>query len=263
MIEVKKELERRVCQGDIIKNLEYIEDAVESEGVFDISKITFPYSIVLTQDCDLEQDFVNRKNHYIFILVDSIENVINFNKDTFYIELCKEKILKYKILDCERQTIEDSFTFDELPCIESIKDDMELQNQKKIILEKILLKHTKNPMNNDKHLISVIVAPLYNYDHFCLGQHLSELNLKMQIFSSEKKKDLKNNQLPRYHYLEFRPSDEMNMPPSVIDFKHYFSVNITALSHMKNKQFICKVSPLYRELISQRFANFLSRIGLP
>ncbi len=74
-------------------------------------------------------------------------------------------------------------------------------------------------------------------------------------------KTLRKNQTPRYHYLEF-PS---NVPivSSVIDFKHYFTVNVEYLKKHKKKNFICQVGPLYREDISQRFASYLSRIGLP
>ncbi len=31
----------------------------------------------------------------------------------------------------------------------------------------------------------------------------------------------------------------------------------------KKNDFICRLKPLYRELLTQRFSNFLSRIGLP
>ncbi len=39
--------------------------------------------------------------------------------------------------------------------------------------------------------------------------------------------DLRNNAKPRYHYLDF--PRETGPQPSVIDFKHYFSVNINHL----------------------------------
>jgi hypothetical protein len=74
-------------------------------------------------------------------------------------------------------------------------------------------------------------------------------------------KKLRQNQTPRYHYLEF-PTD-IPIIPSVIDFKHYFSVNVKYLKKIKKTNFICNVPPLYREDISHRFASFLSRIGLP
>lgn len=183
MIKVDQTYNERVCQGDIFKNIEYIEYTVEKEGQIEISKIIFPLVIILTQDCDLAQDHTFRWG--------------------------KEK------------------------------------------------KKTQ-----DKYLLSSLVAPLYNVEHVFKGDHLSELGLNMFVFdSSTKKNNLKINDIPRYQYLDFPP--EIPIVPSVIDFKHYFTANILYLSKIKKENFVCKVSELYREDISQRFASFLSRIGLP
>ena len=84
---------------------------------------------------------------------------------------------------------------------------------------------------------------------------------KMKMINSKEKGFLETNRNPRYHYLEFPP--EANMPPSVIDFKHYFSVTAEYLEMLKKENFICRIGSLYREAIFQRFAYFLSRIGLP
>lgn len=43
----------RIFQGDIYKDVEFIEYAIEKSGVIEISKIVFPFVVVLTQDCDL------------------------------------------------------------------------------------------------------------------------------------------------------------------------------------------------------------------
>ena len=186
MISVEKECAERVRQGDIYRNIEYIEYAIERDGIIDIAKIDFPLVIVLTQDCDLQQDHTFRSPE-------------------------------------------------------------------------------KQQPSHDKYLLSVLVAPLYNADQFYAGEHLNELGFKMAGFERRSNKtankNLKNNDVPRYHYLEF--PEDIPIVASVIDFKHYFSVNIQHLTAIKNTNFICKVSQLYREDISQRFANFLSRIGLP
>ena len=121
---------------------------------------------------------------------------------------------------------------------------------------------TQRPFQN-KMLLSVLVAPLYNADHVFLGQHLSELGIVTDTINKIKTagKYLKDNERPRYHYLEF--SEEIPIVPSIIDFKHYFSVNVEYLRKFKSSNFVCRVSELYRENISIRFANYLSRIGLP
>ena len=174
----------RISQGDIYKNVEFIEYAIEKNGVIEISKIEFPFVIVLTQDCDLDQDYKVRWSR-------------------------------------------------------------------------------KNTSNHDKKLISVIVAPFYNAEHFYKGEHLNELRMDMAKIDKERTfgNTLRQNKNPRYHYLEF--PNYVPIVPSVIDFKHYFTVNVEYLKKYKKDNFICQISPLFREDISQRFSSFLSRIGLP
>lgn len=173
----------RTSQGDIYRNVEYVEQAFEKEGVIEISKIVFPLVVVLTQDCDLNQN------------------------------------ARY------------------------IKDPP--------------------PTNDDKRLLSVLVAPIYNYEHFVMGNHLENLGLKMAEIRKGKTDDnrLKQNETPRYHYLEF--SEDTPIVPSVVDFKHYFSVSAFCLDEIRKVSFVCHIAELYRENLSHRFANYLARIGLP
>jgi len=182
MIRVRTEPNVRVCQGDVLCDVEYIERVLEYEGILEVSKINFPFVVVLTQDCDLAQDH------------------------TFRIQ--------------SKQT-------------------------------------------QDKWLISVLVAPLYNAEHVFSGEHLSDIGIKSQPINKKKTNGhlLLQNQKPRYHFLEF--PDDIPIVPSVIDFKHYFSVPVLYLRELKKNNFVCTVSELYREDISHRFAAFLSRIGLP
>lgn len=184
MIQVTTDHNQRISQGDIYRNIEYVEYVVEKDGIVEISKIEYPLVIVLTQDCDLEQDFKQR------------------------------------------------LTSNKIP-------------------------------NHDKWLVSVLVAPLYNVEHFYLGEHLTELGYEMQKINKSKTPGmyLRDNQIPRFHYLEF--PDTAHIVPSVIDFKHYFSVDVHYLHGAINSLYVCSVKELYREDISHRFASFLARIGLP
>jgi len=196
IIRVDKGQENRMSQGDIYEEIEYIEYAFEKDGYIHISKIIFPLVIVLTQDCDLEQDALFR----------------NF-------------------CGVEGKT-------------------------------------------QDKILISALVAPIYNADHVFAGTHLDDIHKEhlKALKKEEQSMELINrkrtpgeylikNEKCRYHYLEF-PTD-VTIVPSIIDFKHYFSVNMEQMIPMRKEHFVCRVSKLYREDISLRFANFLSRIGLP
>jgi hypothetical protein len=154
----------------------------EEEGVITVARIVFPLAIVLTQDCDLEQDHKFR---------------------------------------------------------------------------------TQAQPTQDKWLISVLMAPLYNVAHVYTGEHLSDLGIQMETISKSKTHGtmLRNNDRPRYHYLEFE--DHVPIVPSVIDFKHYFSATVTELVAMKDSGRVCSVAPLYREDIAHRFAAYLARVGLP
>lgn len=182
-----------LSQGDIFKDVEYIEEVKVCGSDLEISKIIFPYVVILTQDCDLLQDYKTRSNQRI------VDGLISSNNV----------------------------------------------------------------------LISVLVAPLYNAEHVLEGIHLSELERSMLKIARYKRrreettdyKRLVQNETPRYHYLDFGKTS--NISPFVIDFKHYFSLNANYLYDIKKEKFVCKISEIYREDISQRFASYLSRVGLP
>lgn len=182
-----------ISQCDIFRDVEFLEYVEEGETSIEISKIVFPLVMILTQACDLQQDFNARNN---------------------------------------------------------IKKQQE--------------NNFEGSLNHDKFLISVIVSPIYNFEDFRNGSHLSQLNMTMQGKGARNKSLCKNiiqNENKRYHYLKF--NKEINIVESVLDFKHYFSVNVRYLRKIKSTQYVCSIKSLYRELILQRFCNFIGRIGLP
>lgn len=172
--------ELRLCQGDILRDVEHIESVVHMDNYIEITKTIFPRVIVLTQDCDLEQDH------------------------------------KKRVGQPPKPT-----------------------------------------------LVSVLVAPLYIAEHVFNGEHLQLLDLMLPPINRTKTegKTIIKNETPRYYYLNFEKT--ARLPPLIIDFKHYFSVSVEYLRTLKPANFECKVSELFRESISLRFANYLSRIGLP
>jgi hypothetical protein len=161
-----------------------IEYVVEKSGTLAVSKIVFPLVVVITQDCDLQQDHL--------------------------------------------------FHWSRTP-----------------------------KTTQDKWLLSALVAPLYNVEQVYQGVHLSDLGMKMEPINSKKSPGqyLRNNERPRFHFVSFPKF--LPIANSVIDFKHYFSVNIKYLRKLRRTNFVCQLSPLYREDVLQRFSAYLSRIGLP
>jgi len=177
--------EPRIRQGDVYRNVAFLESAVETEGIVQVARIVFPHVVVLTQDCDLEQDFRTRYGR-------------------------KNK-----------------------------------------------------PSNQDKRLISVLVAPLYNVEHVYNGEHLSELGIEMCEVPrrGQTGNRLLQNKRPRYHYMSFPKG--VPLADSIVDFKHYFSVSVEYLKGERQGDFVCSIAPIYREDLGQRFASFMSRIGVP
>lgn len=119
------------------------------------------------------------------------------------------------------------------------------------------------PTNQDKKILSILVAPLYNAEHVWEGKHLSDIGLNMRMIAKTKTEgnNIRKNETPRYHYFDF--AKEVPVVASIIDFKHYFSANVDYLERIRSRNFLCQLSPLYREDLSQRFASYLARIGLP
>lgn len=179
----------RVCQGDLIRQVAHVESIEKAGDEVVVQQVVFPLVVVLTQDCDLQQDHDTR-----------------------------------------------------VPTEAQKKDD-------------------------DKRLISVLVAPAYNLTHFIEGSHLSELGRQMWVIPKKKGglstagADITKNKNARYHCLRF--DDDVEIVDSVVDFKHYFSVNVADLEQIKKANCAGNLAELYREDISQRFASFLGRIGLP
>ncbi len=182
-VSVKTKRVRRISQGDVFRNVECIESVSERAGIIEVNKIVFPLVVVLTQECDLEQDARNRA-------------------------------------DAQRAS-------------------------------------------DDKVLFAVLVSPLYNAEQVFLGEHLSELGMTMSPINKKRSPGemLMKNERPRYHYLDF--PREVPIVASIVDFKHYFSVSVAYLEKIRPRSFVCRLSELFREDLSQRFAAYLARIGLP
>lgn len=165
MVKVKKTRLPRLAQGDILRDVEHVDYVVVKDGTVELSKIVFPLAIVLTQDCDLEQDHTFR----------------------------------------------------------SPEDSKATQ---------------------DKYLLSILLAPLYNVEQVYEGKHLLDLGMAMAPIkkTSTQANNLRNNETPRFHHLEF--AHDVPIVASVIDFKHYFSCNVSYLLTHKDKHFVCQLADL-------------------
>jgi hypothetical protein len=190
---VKQSLDR-YYQGNILRDIKVVEWAEEAcieeekEGErvksksIEIRERAIPYSVVLTQDCDLEQDYNNR--------------------------------LKFDSPD------------------------------------------------NDKYIHSILLCQAHLAERLRLGTHLEDIGIRMRKINSDDWKQLKGNNLYRYHFLE--AYQDLQIPELVIDFKHYLTIPRDILyTEAYKKQYLATISALFREDLSVRYSQYLSRIGLP
>lgn len=116
-------------------------------------------------------------------------------------------------------------------------------------------------LNHDKFLPSILLSPAYRAEEFRQGEHLKELGLAMERFGSDNWKRVKGNQTYRYHFVE--RSMDFQFPDLVIDFKHFFTVPRDVFYREFETCYLASLANLFREDLSNRFAYYLSRIGLP
>lgn len=172
--------ENRMCQGDILEDVEYqspkfLEDQIE------IDRIILPYAVILTQDCDLKQDYDNRINNTTLV--------------------------------------------------------------------------------QDKFLQSILICPAYLAEQVRLGEHLQSLNLKREVWKSKQWPLITSNQNQRFHHLPAQ--SKFNTSDLVIDFKQYYTMPRDICFDIHKEKYLTSLDGLFREDLSQRFAYYLSRIGLP
>ena len=115
----------------------------------------------------------------------------------------------------------------------------------------------------DIRLVSVLMAPLYEMSDAADGNHLRGLGMHsdgLRGKNSGSGKDLRQNANPRYHCL---PLSQAGIDPDLIaDFKHYFSVSADYLMAVRRLAIVASLNVPYREDLCQRFAAYLTRIGL-
>ena len=150
----------RICQWEILKDISFFVWNPENKKIAE--EIILPYSIVFTQDCDLSEDYKQRKN---------------------------------------------------------------------------------NQWEHDKLLKTILVCPAYWLEQFCNWEHIDWQNMKK--FSKKLKERIQKNDIyKRYHYLEW---DWISFPDSVIDFKHFYTVQSEIIYNKNSSIYISSISELFRE----------------
>lgn len=129
-------------------------------------------------------------------------------------------------------------------------------------LEQDYNNRTGNKEDHDKYIPMILMAPAYLAESLRYGEHLQGYEQKMQHINSKEWEKLKKNDNKRYHYL--KSDRNLNVPELAIDFKHFFTIYRDYFyNKIMNGAYLASLTILHREELSQRFCNFLSRIGIP
>lgn len=116
---------------------------------------------------------------------------------------------------------------------------------------------------NNQYLPNVLILPAFTSESVRDGKHLKGLFdiIQDRIHSDIWKKVTQNNE-DRYHFLNSYRA--FQIPDLIIDFKIYFSIEYSELiKFYNNGGYLGTINELFRERLSQRFTNYLARIGLP
>lgn len=83
----------------------------------------------------------------------------------------------------------------------------------------------------------------------------------MQSLNTNLWNPVKTNKNERFYFL--KESSEMKLPDLVIDFKRFYAVPREIIYQIEENKYISSLNVPYREDVTRRFANYISRIGLP
>lgn len=67
-----EKMAERLCQGDILQDIEIIENVYVEKSQVVLQKISFPFVVCLNQECDLETDYLDQRkldNHLLHIAI--------------------------------------------------------------------------------------------------------------------------------------------------------------------------------------------------
>lgn len=126
------------------------------------------------------------------------------------------------------------------------------------LINTIILSQSCDLVNNKIEF--VLVCPYYK-----LKEYLQNLPEDQQTKKSKEKKieELKRGNLHGYHLLNKSDNDEIE-DYIIVDFRNVYGVQIDVLKQIaKEREKRYRLQPPYREHLSQAFARYFMRVGLP
>jgi hypothetical protein len=107
-----------------------------------------------------------------------------------------------------------------------------------------------------------LFSPAFPSDIIREGKHLKDIfNIQTERISTYPFRIIKRNENPRYHMLT--QFSELQIPELILDFKAYYAIPFDSFMENYKEHYLATTNELFREDLSQRFAFYLNRVGLP
>ncbi|MFZ1984610.1 MAG: hypothetical protein WAU91_09360 [Desulfatitalea sp.] len=163
--------------------------------------------------------------------------------------------IKFVIIGDDESSVELTYQY-----IVVLSQDCDLEQGNSILSPELKCEGSCKLFNQFLH--SVLFVPAFPSELLRSGEHIKSLyDIKADRIVGSLWGPIKINQSPRYHFL---PADvEHQIPDLVMDFKAYYTLPFRYFLHKHKKHYLATVNELFREHLSQRFSNYLNRIGLP
>ncbi|MCC7429717.1 hypothetical protein IT568_02620 [bacterium] len=167
----------------------------------------------------------------------------------------------YKTLDQSDYSLNQGDFIDSLPILKPLLDiDINQERNTDVSEFNVVILTQSCDLANDK-IEFVLVAPYYPMENFISEQH-DTLKSNKEIKSFKEKVRL--GFLPGYHLLNKCELENYSKDFSIVDFRNVYGVHIGFLrEYTKKLGKRLRLLPPYREHLSQSFAKFFMRVGLP
>lgn len=148
-----------------------------------------------------------------------------------------------------------------LPIIIPPKDDIIINSEYEIEVRTfdVIIMSQSCDLEHGK-LSSIVVSAIFDLD-LLVNQLTKSSNKKDQ---NKIKNDIRMGNRPSYHLLDECALQDNNFNYKVVSFRDIYTIDVDFLNDFVNKQGIrIRLLSPYREHLSQSFARFFMRVGLP
>lgn len=187
--------------------------------------------------------------------------------------ILEKQIKEYYILKQEPKRIEQGDLLKDVPINQLLSEnedeictiDIEFHHMLVVSqdcdLEQFFNAQEKDKIHLNSCLHNVILLPCFYRDEIETGHCFDFLNIVQDPISKKQIEKIKKDEILRYQYI--REDVSLQIPELFIDFKAYYTLSPNYLYGMYKNKYISTINALFRERITQRYSNYISRIGLP